>query len=290
MRLTTLLMLGLALVPWPGAAEAPAVRPETRRLVDRVNRAAEIFARDGHAACTAFKERGGEWFHGDVYVFVVDFGGNALCHPAQPALEGLPLFELHDADGRPIMELMLRQLDGGRDEGWVHYLWPRPGESVQSWKSTYLRRVVCPEHGDDVIVASGAYNLPLEKLFVVDRVDEAARLIAREGRGAFDTLRRRDGGFVFYDAYVFVMSFAGKMLVNPFSPELEGRDVLDVRDPEGIYPGREMLELLATADSGWVEYFWPRPGAAETTFKETYVRRAEVDGEALVVGAGVYVD
>lgn len=118
----------------------------------------------------------------------------------------------------------------------------------------------------------------------------AARLVARDGRAAFDVLRDKAGGFTFLDAYVFVMSFGGKMLVHPASPELEGRDVLGVRDPEGIYPGREMLALLETADAGWVEYFWPRPGAREPVFKETYVRKVEVDGEPLVVAAGVYVD
>jgi len=29
--------------------------------------------------------------------------------------------------------------------------------------------------------------------------------------------------------------------------------ILDVHDPDGVYPGREMLELLATANAGWVE-------------------------------------
>lgn len=288
--LAAVLAVLAAAVP-AAAVELPeAQHPETRHLIDLVERAAQLFEREGHRACQAFKEPGSEWFHDDVYVFVIDFGGIAHCHPAQPELEGQDLFGLHDADGRPIMELMVRQLKDGGSRGWVHYLWPRPSDSVQTWKSTYLRRVTCPEHDVDLIVASGAYNLPMEKLFVVDRVEEAARLIAREGGKAFTTLRSKAGGFIFLDAYVFVMSFEGKMLVHPFAPELEGTDVLDVHDREGIYPGREMLSLLAARDSGWVEYFWPRPGGSEPIFKETFVRKVEMDGRTLVLGSGVYFE
>ncbi len=268
-----------------GAQEAQYL--ETRRLIDLVSRATELFEQRGHEACAAFKEPDSEWLHDDVYVFVLDFGANAQCHPT---LEGRNLSEFRDADGRPIMELMLRQLRNGGSEGWVHYLWPRPGETVQGWKSTYLRRATCPEHDAEVIVAAGAYGLQLEKIFVVDRVEEAARLLAKEGEAAFDTLRSKSGGFLFYDAYVFVMTDEGTMLAHPATPELEGRSVLDVRDPDGVYPGREMLAALEDAESGWVEYFWPRPGDSEPIFKETYVRKVLTDAGVLVVGSGVYLD
>ncbi len=289
-RKTSLLLLASCLCLLSGAADLDALEAqyrETRKVIDLVSRAAELFEREGHEACAEFKRPDSEWLSGDVYVFVLDFGSNALCHPT---LEGRNLAEFRDADGRPIMELMLRQLRGGGSEGWVHYLWPRPGQTVQGWKSTYLRRATCPEHDEDVIVAAGAYGLQLEKIFVVDRVEEAARLLAREGEAAFDTLRAKAGGFIFFDAYVFVMSWEGTMLAHPFSPELEGKSVLNVRDPDGVYPGRQMLAALEDAGAAWVEYFWPRPGGGEAIFKETYVKKVETDAGVLVVGSGVYLD
>ena len=273
------------------ATERPAAdHAQTRELIAFVERAAGLFEREGQGACDTFKNPEGRYRHGDEYVFVLGFDGKARCHAASPELEGRDLFALHDADGKPIMELMLRQLEGGSSEGWVHYLWPRPADSVQTWKSTYLRRARSPDDGEDYIVAAGAYNLPMEKLFVVDRVEEAARLLTARGEAAFETLRSRSGGFIFLDAYVFVMSLEGKMLVHPFSPELEGRDVLGVHDPDGIYPGREMLELVESAAAGWVEYSWPRPERTEPVFKETYVRKVTMGERGVLIGAGVYFE
>ncbi len=281
----------LALTSLAFVAAAAALEPEheaTRGLVDFVSRAAGHFGERGVDACADFKRQGGEWLHGDSYIFVIDMEGNTLCHPTRPSLEGRSIVEIRDPDGKPIVKLFLRQLAGDSKEGWVHYLWPRPGQSVLTWKSTYVRRVASA--GKDYVVGSGAYNLPMEKLFVVDRVEEAADLIARQGRAAFDVLRDKAGGFLFLDAYVFVMDTDGVMLANPAFPEMDGKPALDVQDQEGTYPGREMLALLETRDEGWVSYYWPRPGEARAAKKEAFVKKVTVGGEVLVVGAGVYHD
>ena len=80
----------------------------------------------------------------------------------------------------------------------------------------------------------------------------------------------------------------------PKQPELEGRNVLDVRDPEGIYPGREMLKVVEKQEAGWIGYFWPRPGSEQLTAKETYVRKVTVRGEGgeeeWILGAGIYLN
>ncbi len=279
------LLVLLALTP-AGAMELE--HEATRDLVAFVGRAAELVAAEGAAACDAFKQEGSEWRDGERYVFLLDKEGNAVCHP-NPSLQGRNLSEVRDPDGKPIMKLILRQLERGAGDGWVHYLWPRPGKSMLTWKSTYVREVPAPD-GAALVVCAGAYNLPMEKAFVVDRVAEAAELIASEGEAAFAVLRDRAGGFLFYDAYVFVLSTDGKMLVNPPSPHLEGTDALDIEDENGVRPGREMLALLETQDEGWVSYLWPRPGDKKPSRKQAFVRRVEAGGKELVVGAGVYYD
>ena len=268
--------------------EPEAEHPRTRALVDLVTRADALLEEQGlNAACESFKEPESSWRHGETYVFVLDFAGRMQCHPAQPGLEGRDTLGLTDPDGKPILELILRQLAGGEEDGWAHYLWPHPQTHVHVWKSTYVRRAAAPV-GQDYIVGAGAHQLPLERLFVVDRVDEAARLIAERGADAYALLRDPAGGFRFFDAYVFVLDSQGVMLVNPASPELEGKDSLAIRDHEGTHPGRLMLDLLRRQESGWVEYFWPRPGEQEPAFKETFVRRVAVGDDFVVVGAGIY--
>jgi signal transduction histidine kinase len=278
-------LLGLGLLAVP-AAGMEFEHQATRDLVDFVSRAAGLVAKDGAAACDAFKQAGGEWRDGERYVFVLDLEGNAVCHP-NPSMEGRNLSEVRDPDGKPIMKLILRQLERGAGEGWVHYLWPRPGKPVLTWKSTYVRQAATPD-GGTLVVASGAYGLEMEKAFVVDRVREAAELIQSDGEQAFAVLRDKAGGFLFYDAYVFVMSKDGVMLVNPPSPELEGTSVLEVTDADGVRPGQEMLKVLSQTPEGWVSYLWPRPGDRRAVHKETFVTQVSSGGRELVVGAGIY--
>lgn len=272
-------------------ATLAAVEPEhqaTRDLIDFVNRGAAEVERQGLAACEAFRKADGPWFHGEAYLFILDFDGGAHCHPARPILEGRNLIELRDPDGKPIVDLFIRQLARGQAEGWVHYLWPRPGETVLTWKSSYVRRVQAPD-GKPYIVGSGVYNLPMEKLFMVDRVEEAAALIWAEGKQAFATLRDRAGGFIFYDAYVFVMSEEGVELVNPAFPGLEGRNVVEeIQNPDGSYPARALLEAVAGKESAWAEYQWPRPNEEKLSRKLAYLKKVRVGDQVLIVGAGIY--
>jgi len=261
----------------------------TRQLMTLVRDAAELWQRDPTAACAELKREGTRWRQGDGYVFVLDSEGKALCHPARPSFEGTSLIEIRDHDGKPIVEMFVRELSGERPDGWVHYLWPTPGDATQRWKSTYVRRVDGAA-GKRAIVGSGLYNMQLERGFVVDQVDDAAALLARDGKAAFATLRDKASEFRFLDTYVFVFDRAGVQQVNAGFPEVEGQNLLDWKDAEGKVPGRAMLDLLASKDAGWVDYLWPRPGDKRPSRKSTYVRAVTVDGQPMVVGAGLYTE
>ncbi len=286
-----ILILVAGLVPRASATSGLKLEhPESRELVALVARAVELVEGRGmEVACGELKRQDGPWLEADSYVFVLTADGTSLCHPARPALEGRNLEELHDPDDRPILQLMLEQLADGSEDGWIHYLWPRPEDSVLSWKSTYLRRAEGVQ-GRELIVASGVYRLPVEKLFVVERVEAAAKLLAARGRQAFSTLRDRASGFIFLDTYVYVMSMDQVMLVNPAFPRMEGERVGEVEDTGGRRPADEILALLAERDSGWVSYRWPRPGERRPARKEAYVRKIRLGDEDVVVAAGIYLE
>ena len=74
------------------------------------------------------------------------------------------------------------------------------------------------------------------------------------------------------------------------SHDSEGRNILDIEDADGVHPAQAMVDLLKSEDEGWVSYQWPRPGDEKPSRKEAFVRKVIVDGEELVVGAGVYHD
>lgn len=261
---------------------------ETRELVALVDDAAELVRTRGEAAFEDFRVADSRWRKGDTYIFVLDPEGNMLVHP-DPALEGRNDLELKDLKGKPIIRGLIDAATAvpGKPEGWYHYEWPVPGGLQPRWKSSYVRLVQTPS-GKSFIVGAGMYNDRMEKAFVQDLVIRAVAAIEKSGEAAFDLLRDPTGPFIAKDAYIFVTDMAAVELVNPAFPNLEGRDLLDMRDTQGKYLNRELLDLVRARGSGWVDYTWPKPGESVSRRKSAYVSRARCAEKSVMVGCGVY--
>jgi signal transduction histidine kinase len=130
----------------------------------------------------------------------------------------------------------------------------------------------------------------MEKNFIVETVNAAVNLIKEEGKVAFNKFRTKSGDFYFYDTYVFVINEKGHDYVNPAFPNLEGRNVYDLRDEEGKYFIREFIQAVKTKGSGWVDYIWARPGETTLVKKTAFVKGLTFNGDFLVVGSGVYIE
>ena len=138
------------------------------------------------------------------------------------------------------------------------------------------------------MVASGRYQMKMEPFFVAEQVEDAIELIRERGTAeAFAALRDESSGFLFYNAYVFVLDGNGTLLVNNAFPENEGKDLSDLADTDGKAFVREMLAVPA-GGSAWVDYKWPRPGDTWPSAKSSFVRNVEINGQRLFVGSGVY--
>jgi signal transduction histidine kinase len=262
---------------------------ETRALVALVNDASGLLRARGEAAFSELSVDGSRWRQGEMYVFVLDPDGNMLVHP-DPALQGRNRLDLKDINGKPIIRGLIAAATTlpGKPEGWYHYQWPVPGAILPRWKSSYVRLVTAPS-GKSLIVGGGMYNDRMERRFVVDVVTDAVGQIEKNGRAAFAFLYDPKGPFIVKDAYVFVVDMNGTELVNPAFPNLEGRNLLDLKDTERKQLIREMLKVVQTRGAGWVDYMWPKPGESVSTQKSTYVTRAKIGDQDLLVGCGVYL-
>jgi signal transduction histidine kinase len=262
---------------------------ETRELVALVNDAAELVHTKGEAAFADFGVSGSRWRQGETYIFVLDPQGNMLVHP-EPAMEGKNEMDLKDINGRPIIRGLIGTATTlpSKPEGWYHYQWPVPGGLFARWKSSYVRLVTAPS-GKRYVVGAGMYNDRMERAFVADAVKDAVGQIEKNGRAAFPLFHDRTGRFLAKDAYVFVIDPHGVELVNPGFPNLEGRNILDVRDTQGKHLVREMLTVVETSGSGWVDYMWPKPGESISTQKSAYVSKAKMGDQWVLVGCGVYL-
>lgn len=89
------------------------------------------------------------------------------------------------------------------------------------------------------------------------------------------------------DNYVFAYNYEGIMRVQPPQPSVEGTYMLDVQDPTGGQPLRDMRDL-AQQGGGEYEYVWPHPETGEEEIKYSYV--VPVPEWEWVIGAGVYAN
>jgi signal transduction histidine kinase len=262
---------------------------ETRELVALVNDAAELVHTQGEGAFADFRISGSRWRQGETYIFVLDPNGNMLVHP-DPALEGRNDLDLKDINGKPIIRGLIAAATSlpNKPEGWYHYEWPVPGEILPRWKSTYVRLVTALS-GQSYVVGAGMYNDRMERAFVQDAVTDAVGQIEKNGKAAFPLFHDPTGSFIAKDAYIFVFSSNGVDLVNPGFPNLEGRNLMDLKDTQGKQLIREMFKVVQASGSGWVDYMWPKPGESVSTQKSAYVTKAKMGDQWVLVGSGVYL-
>ncbi len=262
---------------------------QTKQVIALVKKAAEVLKREGPQAFSKFRQKNSEWFHGDSYVFVSDLKGESLCHPFKPTMEGTNVIDLKDVDGKRPTVMMIDTVSGKRAAGWVHYKWPRSEDATPSWKSSYIVRVK-DSLGNEYLLGSGIYGMKVEKLFIVETVDEAARLVGQKGKEAFPILRDKAGPFRYRDVYVYVSDQKGNELVSAGFPELEGTNLWDLKDANGKLVVQDQIKMLETKDAGWIDYVWPKPGETKPSKKLSYVRKVKSSDGFLYVGAGLYAE
>jgi signal transduction histidine kinase len=252
-----------------------------------VESAADLIREQGEKVFPKFRKKGSVWFDGDRYVFVWGLDGRRWVYPPDPSGEGKNMLQLQDINDKPIGKMFVQAVTGPKKSGWVHYQWPKPGEILPRWKSTYLTQVQSPQ-GKNYLVGSGQYSMEMQTEFIVNLVNNAAELIEKQGKAAFDKLRHKKGPFVFRNTYVFVDTPDGTELVNPAFPNLEGRNIYDLTDASGKHLVKEYINLAQEKGSGWVTYKWPKPGENEPSIKATYVKLVKVNGSKYIVGSGMY--
>jgi methyl-accepting chemotaxis protein len=104
-------------------------------------------------------------------------------------------------------------------------------------------------------------------------------------REATQTIKNlRYGG----DNYFWITDMTPVMIMHPFKPELDGKDLSESKDPTGKHLFVEMVATVKREGSGFVAYRWPKPGAAKPVAKISYVKGFTPWG--WIVGSGIYID
>jgi methyl-accepting chemotaxis protein len=88
--------------------------------------------------------------------------------------------------------------------------------------------------------------------------------------------------------YFWINSMAGKMVVHPIRPDMQGKDLMGLKDPAGKLFFSAMIDVVKKDKAGFVDYLWPKPGLDQPVPKISYVKG--LDEWGWLVGSGIYVD
>ncbi len=90
------------------------------------------------------------------------------------------------------------------------------------------------------------------------------------------------------DDYIWVQDHVPNVIMHPIRGDLEGKNVGEVKDPNGNFLFRNFVEVVKKNGSGFVPYLWPKPGFDKPVEKISFVRGFEPWG--WIIGSGVYID
>jgi len=107
---------------------------------------------------------------------------------------------------------------------------------------------------------------------------EQAQLLAMETIAAL----RYDGS-----EYFWINDMQPRVVMHPIKPELNGKDVSETKDPNGVPLFKAFVAKVRESGKGFVAYQWPKPGKDNPVEKLSYVQGFEPWG--WVVGSGIYV-
>jgi signal transduction histidine kinase len=149
--ITLALVLGLCL-----ATTAFADKATKGEIIAKVKEAATMITNKGQDA--TFKEinnKKGKFVWKDTYVFVIDFEGTLLARAFRQGAIGQNWINWKDRSNppkQPNKEMIDLAKDKG--EGWVEYMFPKPGQDAPSKKISYIYRVP----GQNLFVGAGIYE------------------------------------------------------------------------------------------------------------------------------------
>lgn len=124
------------------AAALPAQHGTRQEAVAMVHRVQKMFAQQGsEATFHAIDDPSIKTFHDrDLYPFVYTQDGTNVAHGARPALVGMNLMGIKDADGKYLIREIVR-ITNEKGSGWVNYKWPDPLTNSIENKSSYVEKM-----------------------------------------------------------------------------------------------------------------------------------------------------
>ena len=127
---------------------------------------------------------------------------------------------------------------------------------------------------------------------LVSLVEDAAQRIETVGDAAFAEFGKPGSRWLNNETYLFAYAPDGTAAFHPVSPELVGKNVIDLKDLNGKLLVQEIVDVakLDAPDANrWVFYLWQDQRELSPIWKASYIRKAITpEGKVYLIGSGLY--
>ncbi len=149
---------------------------------------------------------------------------------------------------------------------------------IRTWAAVLVSCLV----GMGVARAEEKPGKPEEAIAMVKKATAFLKANGREK--ALAEFSNPKGRFVDRDLYVTVYDVSGNCLAHGFNPKMVGKNMIELKDPDGKPFIKERSEAAKTRDQFWIDYRYINPATKQLGSKSMYTEKV---GD-LLVSCGVY--
>ncbi|QTA78920.1 Methyl-accepting chemotaxis protein signailling domain-containing protein, double cache domain-containing protein [Desulfonema limicola] len=201
------------------------------------------------------------------YFWINDMRPYMIMHPYKPELDGKGLSDYKDPNGKYLFVEFVKVCKE-KGQGFVDYYWPKyDGDNPQP-KLSFVR-LFKPWNW---IIGSGIY------------MEIAEDIIKSKAAESIKNLRYGPE----HQDYFWINDMRPYMVMHPYKPELDGKDLADYKDPNGKRLFVEFVKTCSENGEGFVDYYWPKYGADKPQPKRSFVTLFKPWN--WVIGTGLYID
>lgn len=117
--------------------------------------------------------------------------------------------------------------------------------------------------------------------FCAGTKDEAKALVKAaiadykaQGEAVFAKITAKDAKYVKEDLYVTVYDMSGKCVAHGANVKQVGKDLMELKDPDGKAFVKERVEIAKSKGSGWQDYKFSNPVDKKIEQKSAYLEKS----------------
>ncbi|MBN2752017.1 MAG: cache domain-containing protein [Rhodospirillaceae bacterium] len=152
----------------------------------------------------------------------------------------------------------------------------------------YARSIIAQQMMDDRIATIRTVSESATTVVAHYEKEAAAGRLSQDeaqtaAKAALRDLRYDDGS-----GYIYIYTDKGVNVLLPPKPQLEGKNLIDMKDPSGFFIVRDFIKQIDKQGVAISHYLWEKPGSPTPEPKAAYTIGFKPWG--WIVGTGVYVD